>query len=112
MGMVGFERAGIKIENEKDFAELTGAIGRVFRPEKVVAFLKRVSGKGAKIRDLEKILAGGIIEKVDASAIKSQALYEGLSQSDRAQVREIFLSKLEEVNDELRHKFKSLYQYY
>ncbi len=112
MAPVGFERAEIKVENEKDFAELTNAIGRVFRPEKVVTFLKRVSSKGAKIRDFEKVLAEGIIEKVDSSAIKSRALYQGLSQSDRAQVREIYLSKLEEVNDELRHRFKSLYQYY
>ena len=112
MAPVGFERAEIKVENEKDFAELTGAIGRVFRPEKVETLLKLVKSKGAKIRDFEKVLAGRIIEKVDASPIKSRALYEGLSQSDRAQVREIYLSKLEEVNDQLRHKFKSLYQYY
>jgi len=108
---VAFERATIKVENEKDFGELTGAIERVFRPEKVEAFLKQVKSKGARIRDFEKILAGGVIEKVDGSA-KARPLYEGLSPSDQAQVRELYLSKLEDVNEELRAKFKRLYQYY
>jgi hypothetical protein len=102
----------IKVENEKDFGELTGAIERVFRPEKVEAFLKQVKSKGARIRDFEKILAGGVIEKVDGSATKARPLYEGLSQSDQAQVRELYLSKLEDVSVDLRDKFKRLYQYY
>jgi len=51
---VVFERATIKIENEKDFGDLTGAIERVFRPEKVEAFLKQVKSRGARIRDFER----------------------------------------------------------
>jgi hypothetical protein len=110
--IVVFERATIKVENEKDFGELTGAIERVFRPEKVESFLKQVKSKGARIRDFEKILAGGAIEKVDGSSTKAKPLYEGLSPSDQAQVRELYLSRLEDVSVDLRDKFKRLYQYY
>jgi hypothetical protein len=110
--IVAFERATLKVENEKDFGELTLAIERVFRPEKVEALLKQIRSKGARIRDFEKILAGGVIEKVDGSSTKARQLYEGLSQSDQAQVRELYLSKLEEVGEELRTRFKKLYQYY
>ena len=46
------------------------------------------------------------------AAPTTRPLYEGLSQSDQAQVRELYLSKLEDVNEELRIKFKRLYQYY
>jgi hypothetical protein len=109
---VAFERALIKVENEKDFGELTSAIERVFRPEKVESFLKQVKSKGARIRDFEKILADGVIEKVDGSNGKAKSLYEGLSPSDQAQVRELYLSRLEDVSVDLRDKFKRLYQYY
>ena len=39
-------------------------------------------------------------------------LYESLPVSDQAQMREFYLSKLETVDQALRHKFKKLYQYY
>ena len=107
-----FERAAIKVENEKDFGELTGAIERAFRPEKVEVFLKQVKSKGARIRDFEKVLSGGVLEKVAGSSIKGRQLYEGLSHSDQAQVRELYLSKLEEVSNELREKYQKLYRYY
>jgi hypothetical protein len=108
---VAFERATIKVENEKDFGELTGSIERVFRPEKVESFLKQVKSKGARIRDFEKILAGGVFEKVNGGA-KAKPLFDGLSPSDQAQVRELYLSRLEDVSVDLRDKFKRLYQYY
>ena len=41
-----------------------------------------------------------------------QQLYESLPVSDQAQMREFYLSKLETVDQALRHKFKKLYQYY
>jgi hypothetical protein len=109
---VAFERATIKVEKEKEFAELTGAIERVFRPEKVEAFLKQVKSRGARIRDFEKILAQGVIEKVDGNSGKTGPLYQALPLSDQAQVRELYLSKLEDVSRELRDRFKKLYQYY
>jgi len=113
---VGFEQATIKVENEKEFEELKGAIERTFRPEKVEAFLKQVQSKGATIRDLEKILSESLLERVDEvlakSGNKARELYDSLSLSDQAQMREFYLSKLESVDTKLRHRFKKLYRYY
>jgi len=39
-------------------------------------------------------------------------LYQSLTMSDQALMREFYLSKIEEVDTALRHKFKKLYQYY
>jgi hypothetical protein len=35
-----------------------------------------------------------------------------LTVSDQAQIREFYLSRIEEIDADLRHKFKKLYQYY
>ena len=42
----------------------------------------------------------------------ARKLYEGLPISDQAQMREFYLSKLEEVNETLRTKHKKVYRYY
>ena len=113
---MAFEQAAIKIEKEQQFEELKSALERVFRPAKVEEFLKRVQGRGARVRDLEKILGENVIESVDETLRKSgnlaQGLYQSLTVSDQAQMREFYLSKLESVDAALRHRFKKLYQYY
>jgi len=114
--MTGFEQATIKVEKKKEFEELQAAIGRVFAPEKVEGFLKRVGRGGIRIRDWDAILAKRVLEGHDQALARSgasaEALYRGLSLSDQAQMREFFLSRIEEVDEALRHKFKRLYQYY
>jgi hypothetical protein len=42
----------------------------------------------------------------------ARQLYGSLTLSDQAQMREFYLSKLETLDNALRHKFKKLYQYY
>ena len=112
---MGFEQATIKVEQEKEFGELKAAIERVFRPEKVEKFLRRVDKEGVRMRQWDQVIAKGIIEHVDDKFGKSttaRKLYEALPVSDQAQMREFYLSKLEEVSEELRTKFKKIYQYY
>jgi len=112
---MGFEQATIKVEKEKEFGELRGALERIFRPEQVETFLKRVQGDGLRIRDWDKLVALRVFERVDDALSKSagaKALYEALTVCDQAQMREFYLSKLETVDVALRHKFKKLYQYY
>ena len=55
---------------------------------------------GARIRDLEVILARGVFEKVDDTLAKlgAQKLYQALTVSDQAQMREFYLSQVEEVD--------------
>jgi galactokinase len=114
--MVGYQQAAIRVEQEQEFEELKSAINRAFDPDKVEEFLKRVRSNGSRVRDLESALTNGVFEKVDEVLAKSgktaRALYESLALSDQAQMREFYLSKLETVRADLRHKFKKLYQYY
>ena len=141
--MVSFEPTVIRVEKEQEFGELKGAINRALAPdrvekflkrvrrsgarirdlevilargvfEKVEKFLKRVRRKGARVRDLEIILAKGVFEKVDDTLAKpgAQKLYQALTVSDQAQIREFYLSRVEEVEPAMRTKFQQLYRYY
>jgi len=114
--MDGFEQATIKIEKVREFEELKAAIVRVFAPEKVEKFLKKVQGAGLRIRHVEPILEKCLIEQVDEvlkkSGKTSKGLYQLLPLTDQAQMREYYLSKMEEVSPELRSKFQKIYRYY
>jgi len=109
-----FEQAAIKIAKEKEFAELKGGLVRIFAPDRVQQFLKSLKGKGIRVRDFDLVLTSGVLERLDdgfASA-GGRKLYEVLPTSDQAQIREFYLSKIEEVDPSLRAKFQKLYRYY
>jgi len=112
--MVSFQPTVIRVEKEQEFEELRGAINRALAPDRAEKFLKRVRRSGARIRDLEIILARGVLEKVDDAVAKpgAQKLYQALTVSDQAQMREFYLSKIEEVDPVMRTKFQQLYRYY
>ena len=113
---MGFEQAAIKVEKIKEFEELKSAIERAFQPEKVERFLKQAQRYDLRIRDLDAVVAKGVVEKSDevlANAGKNgQSLFQALTRSDQAQIREFYLSKLEEVEPKLRAKFQKIYRYY
>ena len=110
---MAFEQATIKVEKEKEFEELKAAINRAFASEVVEKYLKRVVRAGLRIRDFDSVLAKGVLERVGALAgTKAKSLYEALTVTDRAQMKEFYLSKIEEVGPELRAKYQKIYQYY
>jgi hypothetical protein len=110
---VTFQRAPIKVEKEQEFARLQAAVEQAFLSEKVGKFLKQLDRKGIRVRDLDKVLAQRILESaVSDAGLDARGLYASLPVSDQAQMRELYLSKLETVDQALRHKFKKLYQYY
>jgi hypothetical protein len=110
---VGFEQATIKIEKTQEFAELRAAVEQVFQPAKVERFLKLLDRKEIRIRDFDAVLAAKALESASgASGIGASKLYQALTLSDQAQMRELYLSQLEAVDQALRHRFKKLYQYY
>jgi hypothetical protein len=110
---VGFEQATIKIEKTQEFAELRAAIDRAFQAAKVEKFLKLLDRKGIRIRDFDAVLVAKALEDVaGGSGLKAVQLYQSLTLSDQAQMREFYLSQLESVDQSLRHRFKKLYQYY
>ena len=113
---MGFQQAAIKVEREKEFGELKSSIQRAFGSRTIERFLKRVRSSGLRVRDWEAILAKRVLERVDEELAKSgttaQTLYQALTVSDQAQVREFYLSKIEEVEPGLRTRFQQLYRYY
>jgi hypothetical protein len=110
---VGFEQATIKIEKVEEFEQLQHAFEEVFAPEKVQRFLKSLQRGKIRIRDFDAILVTKTLEAITGRTdLSARRLYGALTLSDQAQMREFYLSKLETVGIELRHKFKKLYQYY
>ena len=109
---VNFQQAAIKVEKAEEFARLQAAVEEAFLPEKAERFLKQLDRKGIRVRDFEAILAQRVLESVGESGLNARQLYEALPLSDQGQMREFYLSKLETVDQVLRHKFRKLYQYY
>ena len=106
---MAFEQATIKVEKEKEFAELKSAIEHAFQPERVGKLLKRLQSKRVRIRNFDSVRQSGVLDNEPGSA---QGVYERLTVSDQAQIRELYLSRIEEVDRELRTKFHKIYQYY
>jgi hypothetical protein len=109
---MNFEQATIKVVKEREFGELKGAIERVFSGDRVVKYFKALDGRRIRARSLEAILAAKVIDLVaESKPGTARSLYESLPVSDQGQVREFYLSKVEEVDPALRAKFHKLYQY-
>ena len=113
---MSFEQAVIKVDNEREFEELKSIISRAFAPEKVEALLGQLKKQGLRVRDWDLLLAKRMLEKVDKSLARSgktaQELYDSLTLSDKAQIREFYLFRVEEVEPKLRAEFHKIYQYY
>jgi hypothetical protein len=109
---MAFEQATIKVEKAQEFGELQAAVGQVFQDANVERFLKQMDRKSVRVRDFDGVLAKKVLEGVVSAKVDARKLYQALTLSDQAQMREFYLSKLETVEQSLRHKFKKLYQYY
>jgi hypothetical protein len=111
---VSFEQAAIRIERDREFAELRAAIQSAFAVERVEKLLGQLSRKGIRIRDFDGVLASKALESVVEEFRQGSAssLYQLLPVSDQAQIREFYLFRIEEVDPKLRAKFQKLYQYY
>ncbi len=110
---MAFEQATIKVEKAREFAELKAALEQVFAAGRITEYLKKLSGQNIRIRDWDAILAAGTIDAISGAGFGgARTLYQALTVSDQAQMREFYLFKIEEVEPALRAKFSKLYQYY
>jgi hypothetical protein len=111
-----FEQAGIKIQKEQQFEALKQSIARALSPALIEKFFGRLEKKHVRIREFEKALDLKLLEAVDETLAKSghsaKQLYEALPVTDQGQMREFYLTKIEEVTPDLRQKFHKLYSYY
>jgi hypothetical protein len=107
-----FEQATIKVQKTEEFAKLQAPVEQAFLPEKAERFLKQLDGKGIRVRDFDAVLVQRVLEGFADPGLNAKQVYDSLPVSDQALMREFYLSKLETVEQALRHKFKKLYQYY
>ncbi|HET7206734.1 MAG TPA: hypothetical protein VFI95_09170 [Terriglobales bacterium] len=109
---MGFEQASIPIEKEREFSELRNTVAKAFAPGQVEKYLATLKSKGVRIRDFESVLAKKALQRAapELKGIEAQGLYQSLTVSDRAQMREFYLVQVEQVPSELRRKYHQLYQ--
>src|SRR5208282_812023 len=113
MGTVKFEQGLIKVENEREFGDLKAAMEKAFAVDRVTKYLKVLDGGKIRVRDLDAVFAADAIDRAAGDkAGTARSLYGALPVSDQAQMREFYLSEIEEVDPALRAKFHRLYQYY
>ena len=101
-----FEQAVLPVQDQKTFTEVQAALVKAFAPAAVVNFLRSVQRAKLRARQFEAVLAAGLLGP-DASA-----KYAALSDSDRGQIREQYLSAIERVDPAIRAKFLKVYAYY
>ena len=107
---MGFEQATIPIEKKREFEQLRTAIDQVYSPARVEKFLGELKGRGVNVRQFDRLLAEGLIEKHYPEIGSAKAVYEALPLTDQAQLREFYLERLERVSPELRKKFLGIYR--
>ena len=102
--------------NEQDYLALKSAVERLLAPAQIEKFLKKLDSKTVRIREWEKVLDKKVIEDLDEQFKKSgksaKQLYQALAVTDQGQIREFYLTRIEEVDPATRQKFHKLYSYY
>jgi hypothetical protein len=112
-GAVIFEPGVIKVEKEREFGDLKAAMEKAFAADRVTKYLKGLGSRKIRVRNLDAVFAADVIDRAAGDkAGTARSLYGALPVSDQAQMREFYLSKIEEVDPALRAKFHKLYQYY
>jgi hypothetical protein len=101
-----FVQTVLPIEDEAHFNAVKASLEPLFTSGNVAGYLKRVKQSKLRVRDFEGLLQRGLLGKSTAEA------YQALSDSDRGQARELYLSLVEKVPQELRTRFLKLYAYY
>jgi hypothetical protein len=101
-----FTQAVLPIDDEVHFTAIKSSLESLFASGSIAGYLKRVRRSGLRIRDFEGLLQRGLL---GASLSES---YRALGDADRGQVRELYLSLVEQVPLELRSRFLKVYAYY
>ena len=107
---MAFTQAKLTVGNEPAFREFTEVLGQAFSAANVERFLKSVGRKGLRVREFEKVRDAGLFDAYRGGK-STVELWSQLAVADQSQVREQYLTKLEEVAPEVRQKFAKLYQY-
>jgi len=113
---MAYQQAQIAVTKTEDFEQLKSALERIFSSAAVEKFYGKLQSRTVYVREFEKILDLGILESVDSALAKSgkpaKTLYESLSVSDQALMREFYLEQIEKVDPKVRQKYQKVYRYY
>ncbi|MHB1960019.1 MAG: hypothetical protein ACYCO5_13430 [Acidobacteriaceae bacterium] len=101
-----FQQPILEVENPAAFEPVKATIEAAFAPPSVGKYLERVERARLRIRDFETLREQGLL----GETVKSG--YEQLGNSDRGQIRELYLRSVEQVAPELRKKYLKIYAYY
>ena len=101
-----FEQAELPVQNVQEHSEVAGAIGQAFAPGRVENLLRGIQRAGLRVRQFEAVLSLGLLGN------GVTAKYGALGDSDRGQIRELYLRSVERVPAALRSKFYRIYAYY
>ncbi len=113
---MAYQQAQIAVTKTAEFEQLKAAFDRVFSSSALEKFYGKLQSRTIPVREFEKILALAIPEAVDGTLAKSgttaRKLYESLTVSDQALMREFYLERIEKVDRKVREKYQKIYQYY
>ncbi len=101
-----FEQAELPVQDVQTYSEVRTALELAFAPTRVEGFMRDVKRSGLRIRQFEAILALGLLGR------ELPARYGALGDSDRGQVRELYLRLVEQVPAPLRARYLKIYAYY
>jgi hypothetical protein len=101
-----FQQPILEVENPAVFEPVKAAIEATFAPPSVGRILENAERARLRIRDFDTLRQQGLL----GETVKSG--YEQLGNSDRGQIRELYLRSVEQVAPELRKKYLKVYAYY
>jgi hypothetical protein len=111
-----YQQAQIAVAKTEEFEQLKSALERILGSATVEKFYGKLQSRSVNVREFEKIAGAGILEAVDGTLANSgktaKQLYESLTVSDQALMREFYLERIEKVDVKIREKYKKVYRYY
>ena len=109
---MAFVQATIPVENTETFAKLKSAVEAALSPANVDGYLKALGKAGLRVREFERVLQKSLLEQVNGGRTGDAAtLYNQLPVSDQGQMREFYLTRIEQVPSEVRTKHRKVFQY-
>ena len=109
---MAFVQATIAVQSSETFAKLKAAVESALSPANVDAYLKGLSKAGLKVREFERALEKSVLEQANGGRQGDAAtLYNQLPVSDQGQMREFYLTRIEQVPSEIRTRHRKVFQY-
>ena len=109
---MAFEQATIPVQNAEAFGQMKGLIEKAVSPANAPKLLKEIVGAGLTVWKLELMLPKSLLEKAAGMPMgQSAKWYSELSLSDQGQIREFYLTRIEQVDGPVRDKYKKAYRY-